>query len=264
MQMIDLLNKCDNLYRNTPCCHDDGRYCNCHDCLEQDWYGGQDEYPCRRMHFYYILNYGPSYSSEIYNYLEHSKILENNFNSKTIKILSLGCGFSPELLAIKKYINDKQLSIRVRYTGVDKSTVWKETRMSIRGTTYIDGDILDGFSLVGFDLIFVVKLFSTLKNNSNHMQFLELLKEEIGTNLNDDSFLIFVDVNLDIKGRDIFNNTISPLFENKRHFFYKIDRAYTGTYTSIPSLNNVFDIPDNLAVSPKRTVCKTVIFEYGK
>ncbi len=196
--------------------------------------------------------------------MAHTKILEKKISGKEIKVLSLGCGFSPDLIALEKYIEDKQLQIKINYTGIDNSNIWKYIRINSNKATYENKDILDGFCLKDFDIVFMVKLFSTLLNNSLHEKFLNLLREEIRTNLKENSFLIFADINHHEKGKDLFDKNIKDLFKKKQSFFFPIENAYKGDYEPIRNTKIVYEIPENLAISPKDTVCKTVIFEYRK
>lgn len=79
------------------------------------------------------MNYGPAYASEIYHYLAQSQILENNFNGHSLNVISLGCGFSPDLIALLKYINDRGLIITVRYLGLDNEALWNSLRITTGG-----------------------------------------------------------------------------------------------------------------------------------
>ena len=100
--MRDLLNHSNTLYLGTACCHDNpGRICNCYDCIRLGFFGGDETYSCIKRLCYYTMNYGSAYVSEIYHFLSASQILENNFNDSTISILSLGCGFGPDYIAME-------------------------------------------------------------------------------------------------------------------------------------------------------------------
>ncbi len=112
------------------------------------------------------MNYGPAYASEIYHYLNKSELLENNFDGTEINILSLGCGFSPDAYALKKYIKDNCLDINFHYTGYDIENNWNIIRQDYDNIKYEIYDLLSGFSLENYDLIFMCKAFSTIKRNS--------------------------------------------------------------------------------------------------
>jgi len=167
-----ILSSCDQIYRSAPCCHSDGRDCYCYSCLHSSFYSPTpDTYQCQKKICYYIMNYGPAYSSEVYHYLSESQILENNFNCQSMNILSLGCGFSPDLVAIERYITDNNLNITFNYLGLDNSPHWSSLGIAHPYAQYYLQDVLSGFKFSGYDIIFINKLYSTLKKNGQHSQF---------------------------------------------------------------------------------------------
>jgi hypothetical protein len=261
--MIDILERCDKLYKKEKCCHTKRR-CNCYSCLNEGFFVTSDTYECFKKHLYYVMNYGPSYSSEIYNYLKHSQILENNFNNKNIKILSLGCGFAPDLIALEKYIENENLDINFEYTGLDASTGWSKIRNQASNVNYITIDINTGFDLSEYDIVFIVKLFSTLYNNDLDGPFLTILQDQITNNLKNGSFLIFIDVNSCYEGRDIFNGLVKNLFTSSKLFFYNVRGAYQDNFEEIQYTNITFDVPDSVSISPLMELNKTIVFEYKK
>ena len=133
--MQAVLSSSDRIYRAQSCCHDDERECNCYNCLHMTFYSptGPDTYNCLKKLCFYAMNYGPAYASEIYHYLAQSQILENNFNGHSLNVISLGCGFSPDLIALLKYINDRGLIITVRYLGLDNEALWNSLRITTGG-----------------------------------------------------------------------------------------------------------------------------------
>ena len=121
------------------------------------------------------------------------------------------------------------------------------------------------------DIIYVNKLFSTLKNHNLEDDFFTRFKEDLET-LPTDSYIVFNDINYQNMGRDKFNNFITKEgFSVIGKYFFNIDGAYTGNYTSIPTNINICNIPDDLSdvlndhsFEPKTTPNKTVFFLYQK
>ena len=127
--MTDILRRCDEIQKKQPCCHNDGRVCNCMECLRVGFFEGFDDtYDCLKKVCFYVMKYGPIYVSEIYHFLHQSKIIERFVepgSRRTINILSLGCGFEPDYIALEKYINDKNLNISFSYIGIDEECNWQ-------------------------------------------------------------------------------------------------------------------------------------------
>lgn len=262
--MIELLNRCNTYRANNGCCHTDGRACNCYPCLQSGFYGMPDHYDCRKKLCYYVLNYGPSYASEIYHYLAASQILESFVPRGVVNILSLGCGFAPDLIAIDKYIRNNNLQLRVNYTGVDASDCWQPSRYVNATSVFHTGDVAAYMRMNGFDIVFMVKLFSTLLQNNQHQQFLQLLHTTITNELSAGSYLVFNDVNSWKKGRDIFHNSIRQHFTGLRQYYFADPPYHGDNWIHIPSQQIAFDIPANLTVNPLREIRQTVVFEYRK
>lgn len=264
--MQTILSLCDRIYKTQQCCHDDGRKCYCYDCLHAGFFSPtQDTYDCYKKLCFYVMNYGPAYASEIYHYLSESQILENNFNRrKSLSVISLGCGFSPDLIALKKYIRDRNLSIKLHYLGLDNAPLWSNLRNRYSCARYSVCDVLSGFDLSRFDLVFVNKLFSTLKKNKDDKNFLSILVQQVKTNLQAGSFLVFCDINHRDMGRDQFDLSVKGFFKVKNYYYFPVEKPYTGHYSPISHIGNVFQIPRGLTVLPKPDVTKAVIFEYRK
>jgi len=263
--MIELLEQADRLYRGLQCCHldrPDGTDCRCSDCLHTRYYGGTDYYTCLKCLSYYTMNYGPAYVSEVYHYLSASHILEN-FQGTDLNVLSLGCGFGPDLIALRKYIADFNLPLALHYRGVDLERNWENLRHPDDAPLFVTGDVVVPFQLDGYDLVIISKLFSTLLANGLSGSFLDHLSAAIQT-LREGSILLFVDINLQNKGRDAFDYRVRTLFRNTHRYFYPIENAYTGNYTAINNTHNVCEVPPGLSATPKPDVNKTVVFQYIK
>lgn len=267
--MKDFILQCEKKYKALPCCKSDSRavVCNCSICMQAGFYiGGLDTYDCEKKVHYYVLNYGPSYASEVYYYLSESKILEHFASlNKKIKILSLGCGFAPDLLAITEYISVNQLSVDFEYYGIDKSTSWANARYFSPNASFQNGDVTSLIDLTDYDLVFVVKLFSTLKRHGEHTKFLSVFTNAVQTQLKSGGVVVFIDVNDRDVGRDEFDQAINGNCENSVTK-YRFDGygIYSVGWVTIGKKNIVFSIPSGLQISPLSTTGKTICFEYVK
>jgi len=230
-----------------------------------DFHDRPDTYNCEKKVNYYVLNYGPSFASEIYHYFSTSQVLENNFNNTTLNILSLGCGFSPELIALERYIRDYHLTINFNYRGIDSNQSWNNTRLHNANAQYIIDDVSHNINLIDMDIVFVIKLFSTLYKNNLSNQFLSSLRNAISSQLKANGLLIFIDVNSIHMGRDIFHNSVSNLFTKCYQYYSGINPPYSEySWTRINQQNIVFTIPNNLSISPLPNLRNNIFFEYWK
>ena len=243
--MQNLLNRCNDIYGQSECCHNDPeRTCYCIDCLQQGFYGNQDMYSCLKKLCSYTMNYGPCYASEIYNFLQTDRLLENNYLNQEVKILSLGCGFCPDWFGFDKYIRNNTLPVMFEYEGRDIEPLWGHLRVGVHNANIVCESVLNGFTLAEFDIIIINKLFSTLKANNMHNQFLDILTTEIQTSMKIGAHLIFNDANHIDKGRDVFDNAVSQYFDIKRKYKFNLDNAYGWSYRNIDLTNNVFEYPE--------------------
>ena len=262
--MDALLKQCDENLRTMSCCHADGRRCYCFDCLYTDFHARLDEYDCKKKANAYVLNYGLSYASEIYYYLQCSKIIEKNFNARTIKVLSLGCGFAPDLFALTRYVIDNKLQVGIEYHGVDLNDSWQTARYNTAGATFRQGDVTQNIDLAGFDLIFVVKLFSTLFKHSLHTQFLAIFEKEAKNQLGRKGLCIFNDINSINMGRDVLQMSIMRYLNINPSYFFDTPWRPPRNWTRIPQKGLVFSVPSGISKTPLDRITNTFFFECRK
>lgn len=261
-----VLQNCKNNYLQMSCCNDRApNPCNCGLCLYEQFHDNQDKYDCHKKMNYYVLNYGPSYISEIYHYLNKSKVLEK-FNGQNINILSLGCGFAPDYYAISKYIKDKNLNLSFTYYGLDNSIYWCTTRIPTSNTNFILFDLTNPFSFQTNQIIIMNKIFSTIIKCGTEIkeQFLNNLVNAIDT-MAQNTVLIFNDINHRDMGRDMLDDKIQSLFHNG------IIRYYTDTpyyhpndWINISDNNIVCQSINNGDINSLQEITQTVFFEYWK
>jgi len=261
-----VLSQCRDNYKSAECCHGNDNPCNCYNCLNTGFFSHSDEYDCEKKMLFYVLNYGASYVSEFYYYLSVSEIL-NDF-SGNLNVLSLGCGFCPDYYALSKFIADNNLNIQLSHLGIDNSIFWEKTRLNYPNIKYQQADLTDlstPLSFQGYNLITINKVFSSLyERNSNHISFLQNIGNAVKTSMQDNSILIFNDVNSIHMGRDIFDNTIRRYFNNIRRFYTGYPPYVGDNWIPIPQTNVIYPINNFENITPLTTVTKTVFFEYRK
>lgn len=264
--MTDILNRCDALYKKELDCSDKNeRYKKggCLECTQKNFrISNNDTYDCLKKLCTYTMYYGPIYINEIYSFLKESKIIENNFLelNRPINVMSLGCGFAPDDIALHKYINTYLVgkNVHFNYEGYDIEPLWNFiTQTDAKPITY---NVLDGINLQDINILFINKLFSTLKNLGLHNDFLKILRNAL-EQLPSGSFVVFNDVNHYERGRDDFDkfmNSNNLKCINKYYF-----DGYSGDYTYITMDSNICYIIDNPSIKAKE-LNQTIIFLYQK
>jgi hypothetical protein len=260
-----VLSQCEQNVLSMTCCHGDERICNCNNCLHMGFWVTPDTYDCEKKNNYYVLKYGSSYISEIYHYLDNSQIIES-FGTDNINILSLGCGFCPDYYAISQYIIDKKLTINFHYHGLDQSAAWNTTRLSLANSIYTQTDLLEPFSFQNFHIIMLNKVFSTIFRHEFANNFLLNLINAIGTSMQNNSILVFNDINHIAMGRDLFDKNISPLFHfsNIRKYYTNNPPYIESTWKKIPQNFLVFPVTALPFVEPVFFINRDIFFEYRK
>lgn len=262
-----ILQQCNDRISKYPCCKEN-HLCDCVSDLKDDYnctVRTADTYKCKKKMDTYVIRYGAAYASEIYHYLEASDFKSKIKLNKPIIIKSLGCGFSPDYYAIKKYLNDNDIQIPINYAGFDNSDCWDEALPNTDECNYYEVDLTNQFDISDADVVIIGKVFSTLYRNNEYRDFLKNLKLAVST-LKSGAIVIFIDINHCNFGRDVFHNSVSQYLPRfNQYYFNQEENPYIGNdWEAIEQSNIVFDIPDRLTVSPLRHTGKTVIFEYRK
>jgi hypothetical protein len=270
-QVLSLCEKNYNEAKNY-CCHGSNNlalmFCNssgCQECLKKDFRERPDDYDCDKKMNCYVLRYGSAYISEIYHYLNASKILEP-YKGQGINVLSLGCGFCPDYFAISQYIDDRELGINFDYYGIEKSIHWNTTRLKFSNIKeYWQLDLTNPFSLKNCQIIMMNKVFSTIYKHKLHDVFFKNLVTAINT-MDENSVFIFNDINSIHMGRDIFDETIAPFFDaSKIRRFYTDSPEYKGNdWIHIQDNSIICPMTDIVEIDVLREVRKFVFFEYRK
>jgi hypothetical protein len=118
---------------------------------------------------------------------------------------------------------------------------------------------MSSINLTDYDLVFIVKLFSTLKRQGADKEFLGILKNAICTTLKPEGVIVFIDINNQSEGRDEFHTSVLPLFHKVDKYRF---RGYGWYWKLINKKKIVFEIPSGLPFDPLMKIGKTICFEY--
>lgn len=263
--LLDFANKQFNSIQDCPISNNN---IDCHGCISSHFYSsdGNEKYDCIKGLSDYIIEYGPCYASSTYHFLQVSNILSRYPSNSCIKILSIGCGFSPDYYAFKKFIADNNFALSINYYGIELHKEWE----LFHNNSYKSDKIINFQNVLttgisnfeSYDIIIMDKFFSTLSNPNGRSRWIELLKCYV-KKMKSDAILIFKDINHQDRGRDFFDFEINPLFNKSTHYKYNVAGAYGQHYQNINKTSNVFtDFPPDLLITPKDEVVKEIVFVY--
>lgn len=287
--MIDILNRCNYLYNNWIDCSDktinSNKNGDCLKCTQNNFRSlDNDSYDCLKKLCTYTMFYGSIYVSEIYHFLVQSNFLKlfieqqrnyiksnslygfNNFTQDNmipihLNIMSLGCGFGPDDIALNKYRGiNLDWNVHFNYYGYDKEPLWNYITQS--NALPITHDLLNSMNFQNVHIIFINKLFSTLKNSRLENDFLNVFKDALD-GLLPGSFVVFNDVNNYKEGRDEFDNFAqrNSLQVVGKYYFYN---QHFSDWIQLPYTNNICALPNNLSINTKSTFTDLVFFLYQK
>lgn len=264
--MTNLLDRCIQIiHESNQKCNDYEERGNCISCVTNSFNGlNNDNYNCLEKLAYYTIYFGPMYVSEIYHFLRESQIIEKKFLQldRPINIISLGCGFGPDYIALLKYCKDKWLDVEINYKGYDIEPLWGNISSAIiHNIPELKNIVEDDFDCSETDIIFMNKVFSTLKNNKLHNDFLSNFKDQLEF-LPNGSLVVYNDINY-FETRDKFEKfMLQNAFQCKQKYYaYK---SYGENWIKLENDNNIIKLPDNLPVSPRTNSVDLVFFIYEK
>lgn len=266
--MTNILNRCAEIIQETEEKYDNyAEKKMCLPCVKNSFRdSGNDTYSCLEKLAHYTIYYGPMYVSEIYHFLRESHIIENNFLKldRPINIISLGCGFGPDNIALHKHKKDKWLDVEFNYKGYDIEPLWGNISSAVmHNFPEIKNIVEDDIDCSEADIIFMNKVFSTLKKNDLHDSFLDNFQSQL-----DDypigSLIVYNDINHINEGRDIFKNFMQRnSFEIIGKYFFD-NSGYNDNYTVLESSENVCEIPHGLPCESKTIPAQLVFIVYQK
>jgi len=269
-----LVEYCDSEYKKVVCedCnHPSECSGNCSNCLDEiHWPDnnpfGKEKYDCIKMLNYYVCKYSYKYCSEI----QYALNILNGFKDLDYyKIMSIGCGAVPDLMAIEQYIKRNGLNTPVEYKGYDINKLWKSIHGEIK--RYCDKkqlifdiryvDAIEYFKKYYVENVNVLVLQYVISYFYNTDQICEIesffddlirsiiLRKDKGKQ----QYIIINDVNSCYRGRDYFLELLRKLKENDLHglvyqmyFDYKIrnkSQRFGDAYGSVMCLHR---IPNNI------------------
>ncbi len=235
--LIDYIKEfCDTEYKRSktnircPDCRHIGN-CNrrCKDCLEEIHYpgrhpNGKKDYDCPNLINFYVCDYSCKYTSEIYYLLKESEIVQNLFN---YRILSIGCGGCPDLMAFEAFAQTCGNNKPIAYMGIDKNPLWapihnqikQYNNATISSVNLQIGDILSLLEQSAISCVNVIvlqyiisALFSAGQGNMVDRLFDLIINSVVKCKEAEEPFVIIInDVNSNKLGRDKFQHLVNKL-----------------------------------------------------
>lgn len=292
MLIDELLNFCDMQYKqncfnkkhghcDTNCSHPLQCPLSCETCLEQVHFpskfsNGRMEYNCSNLLNYYVCKYSFKYASEIE--YAFNTIDQMTFHQQ-YNILSLGCGASPDLIALEQYLLKNNIYKNINYWGIDLNKRWQAIQNKIFEyscnhncvTHYIYDDVTTHFlnkTYKNFNILVIQYLISYFYNNNDINEitkFYNALINNVVQYMLPNSVIIINDVNSNRRGRDYFmllsNMLTSSGIKNiaqKRYFNYGIKNDYMCYGTVYPTINILYDnIKENIQSYNPWEVCSS-------
>lgn len=254
MLLDHLVDFCDKEYRKAngehfcgDCLHPKKCTGSCDECLNEVHFpgkhpGGKTEYDCSNMLNYYVCRYSHKYCSEIEYALNE---VENLKELNMYNVMSIGCGASPDLMALEHYKQKNDLNTPIVYSGYDKNRLWQPAHEKIKNYGKDNGiiarfeyvDVIKYFNeyyVSGMNMLFLQYVISYFYNTGQidtiESFFDDLIDSVVLRKSKRENFIIIInDVNSCYRGRDHFDVLHKKLIENdfhgsvrKRYFDYDI------------------------------------------
>ena len=243
---------------------------SCEVCLDEvhfpnNYINGKLEYDCINMLNYYVCKYSHKYCSEIEYALEQSEILKN---LKEFNVMSIGCGASPDLMALEFYRQKHKIDVPIIYRGFDKNIMWKDIHKEISnygknnnfkvGYEYVDVvEYFNKYYIKGINVIILQYVISYFYNTDQILtidKFFDDLIDVIEKKNEREKLLIIInDVNSCYRGRDYFLNLYKKIKKHnfhgylmKKYFNYNIKNSYQRYGEPYESCDNLHIIKDEI------------------
>lgn len=247
----------------SECTHDhshglQGESCDCISCLEEVHFhkdGGRKTYNCPNLVNCYACRYTNRFASEIGYALNTLPHLEERAD---FRILSIGCGPAPDLIAFEKYRDKKGISAQIQYKGFDMNQYWWPIHNEISqycnnanrilvdfhyedAMKFFSGrELADANVLV---LQYVISHFHNTKQFHRLDEFFESIADNIISKMMPNSVVIIHDINHYQLGRDKFEDLIRILIRkgisgryHKHYFNNNISNEHQRYGTPYPSV----------------------------
>jgi hypothetical protein len=277
--METVLDYCHEEYTNSSCEHCNHKkgcpaecHGNCKQCLEEVHYArkdseGKKSYDCRRMLDFYVCDYTVKYASEMLYLMRESEALKQ---IEDYRVVSIGCGGCPDLMAFETYCHQDQRGKSVSYVGIDVNERWKNIHSVIEGYTtttlketrfeYADAVTEDYAGISEANVIvlqYVISYFYNTEQIGEISAFFDKLIQKIVAHKKKGEPLVILinDVNSNRRGRDYFQLIIEKLHDagfhdtSKRFYFdYNIFNESQRYGTQHPSTDVLYEIHDRFDI----------------
>lgn len=290
MLIDELINYCDNQYSSQDtkhlcdnCNHPYECSGSCKDCLKQIHYPeknpyGKKDYDCDNLINFYVCDYSYKYASEILYLMRKSKLLPD---IQDYKIVSLGCGCCPDLMAFEEYVRKSKKNKSIKYFGVDRNEHWDFVHKAIKkycinnniSVKFFYKDIIqyfnEGKKIKNANVLimqYVISYFYNTRQIRKIENFFDAIVDQIlSVKSKNDPFVILIsDVNSSRRGRDFFERLYFKIKEagykctfSKFYFNYRIvndNQRYGNMHLSNDIL---FNMPDQINKYDPWTKCSS-------
>lgn len=218
------------------CCHIGDCPGSCKQCLEeihfpQYYPNGMGDYNCENLINFYVCDYSYKYASEMWYLYEKSQVFKSIRN---YKIMSIGCGGCPDLMALESYIKNNSITdYNLEYCGIDINTKWIPVHETIKEycneTEFADEvefkyadavQLFKDYYYEGYNILILQYVISHFYNtgqiNEINLFFDNLIDSFVNHKTSGEPFIIFInDVNSCYRGRDLFGILIDKLKDHK-------------------------------------------------
>ncbi len=164
-------------------------------CLEEiynpsEYPDGKQFYNCPTITKSYVLRYLNSFASQM-RYIFERQFVKNSLAGKsTLRVLSMGCGACPDLIAL---LSLKDISQKILYTGVDLEKSWQGFHNCIQRNSYYDKGFNARFfyenaldfmqeNKNSYDVVIVQNILSHFKRTDN-IDFVPVFMDILKTNV---------------------------------------------------------------------------------
>lgn len=243
MLLDEIVSYCDKQYMSygdkcgcTKCNHSGVCSGSCHNCLYEIHFPERQQatvikskYDCQKMMYFYVCEYTYRYASQIM--YAFNRYTDTIMNMNRIRLMSLGCGGCPDLMAIEKFCKDNRYNGDIAYAGYDINTLWRPIHSEVKKycdnnniqRTFIENDVITYFSkyyVPNVNIIVISYLISSLYNTGQISKIDELFTEirdnVVKRKKSGEKLLIIInDINHDKKARDYFKKLYVELKKEK-------------------------------------------------
>ena len=240
---------------------------DCKSCLEEVHYPnkyplGKKNYDCLRMLQFYVCDYTFKYSSEMLYLMRKSEALRN---IEEYRVVSIGCGGCPDLMAFETYCHQEENWKSVKYIGIDVNQNWRAIHEVIKqyNTTtietprffYMDAVTDEHYEISDANVIvlqYVISHFYNTGQINKINSFFDKLVQKIVIHKQERTPIVIMinDVNSNKRGRDYFQMVVDKLQNagfhgifKKFYFDYNIQNEYQRYGTKHVSNDVLYKIP---------------------